>query len=145
MMDGYRDYYKRTISQVYLKQKFTDPLVGTGYLLCEKHPTDGRMKIFEKRVSADEMKRTEEYQDFSLRDIFSEEDLKVFMDEIHDIVQENGDDNGDCVQDAGGFYAHGKNLHNFLEEKNQSNRKIKEENEVKKQSCLHLGNSEHIT
>jgi hypothetical protein len=145
MMDGYRDYYKRTISQVHLKQKFTDPLVGTGYLLCEKHPTDGRMKIFEKRVSANEMKKIEEYQDFSLKDIFSEEDLKVFMDEIQDIVQENGGDNGDCVQDTDLFYTHEGNLHYFLKEDNQSNRKIEEENEVKKQSCLNLGNSEQIT
>ena len=41
---------------MHIKYKFIDPLVSTGYLFRDRHPVDGRKKIFEKRVSAEEMR-----------------------------------------------------------------------------------------
>ncbi len=36
LLDGYTEYYKRTISQVHLKYKFASPLVGTGLSLSRR-------------------------------------------------------------------------------------------------------------
>jgi hypothetical protein len=72
LMDQYTEYYGRTISQVHLKNKYTDPLVSTGYLFCDTHPEDKRKKLFEKLILPDEMKKKiKEYHTFVLKYKFS--------------------------------------------------------------------------
>ena len=151
LIDGYREYYKRTISQVHVKYKFVDPLVSTGYLFKKEHPTDGRKKLFEKRISADEMrKKTKEYQTFVLKDIFSEDELKEYMDGIKNIVQKNGESDEEIFgkeftsHGNSWFYTNGKNLYYFLEEDNDNKKDINDEDSMKIQSCLNLGNSEEV-
>jgi len=52
----------------------------------------GRKKLFEKRISADEMrKKTKEYQTFVLKDIFPEYKLKKYINKIKNILQKNGE------------------------------------------------------
>jgi len=148
LIDGYTKYYKRTISQVHIKYKFIDPLVSTGYLFRDRHPVDGRKKIFEKRVSAEEMKRkTKKYQTFVLKDIFSEDELKEYMNGIKNILQKNGESEGvgeDFTGDGNSWFYTNGDLYNFLEEDNCIKEDAKDQNDVKKQSCLNLGNSERI-
>ncbi|MGD2251240.1 MAG: hypothetical protein PVF58_22815 [Candidatus Methanofastidiosia archaeon] len=159
LMDQYTEYYGRTISQVHLKNKYTDPLVSTGYLFCDTHPEDKRKKLFEKLILPDEMKKKiKEYHTFVLKDVFSEDELNEYLDGIKKIVQNNnGCDKEGCGEDLvwenGGnwFYTDEKDLFYFLEddrggskdikEKSEHNKTIKE-NEVKKQ-CL-IGNSEQM-
>jgi len=107
----------------------------------------GRKKLFEKRISADEMERkTKEYQAFVLKDIFSEYELKEYMDGIKNILQKNGESEGfgDFGQDGNSWFYTNGNLYNFLEEDNCIKDDIKDEDNLKKQSCLNLGNSERI-
>ena len=150
LFDGYRECYKRTISQVHLKHKFVDPLVGTGYLFRKEHPVDGRKKLFEKRISAEEMrKKTKEYQTFVLKDIFPEEKLKEYMNKIKNKLQKNSESDEEFGDEFTGngnvwFYTNGKDLHYFLEEDNSTKEDIRDKDDVKKQSCLNLGNSERI-
>jgi len=150
MMDQYTQRYGRTISQVHLKHKYSDPLLGTGYLLLKDHPVDGRKKIFEKRISEEEIiKKTKEYQTFVLKDIFSEYELKEYLESVEKIVQKNNKNKNtnfskQTVWDERDlwFYVNEKNLHYFLEEDNQTNKDIKEKNDSKNKSCLNLGNLE---
>jgi len=107
----------------------------------------GRKRLFEKRISADEMrKKTKEYQIFVLKDIFPEYKLKEYMNKIKNIVQKNGESEevgGKFTEDGNSwFYTNGRNLHYFLEEDNDFKKDIKVKDTVKKQSCLNLGNSD---
>jgi len=50
----------------------------------------GQTLIIERRVSADEMrKKTKEYQAFVFKDIFSENELKKYINGIKNILQKN--------------------------------------------------------
>jgi hypothetical protein len=89
MMDQYTEYYGRTISQVHLKNKFSDPLVSTGYLFRDEHPVDKRMKIFDKLVTEENMKKKQECQPFVLKNIFSADELHEY---IHDIKKVQNDE-----------------------------------------------------
>ncbi|MBU7030588.1 MAG: hypothetical protein HXS48_26885 [Theionarchaea archaeon] len=147
LIDEYTKYYKRTISQVHIKYKFVDPLVSTGYLFRDRHPVDGRKKIFEKRVSAEEMKKkTKEYQAFVLKDIFSEDELKEYMNGIKNILQKNGENEGfgDFAGNGNSWFYTNGNLYNFLEEDNCIKKDINDEDNLKIQSCLNLGNLDGI-
>ncbi|KYK34288.1 MAG: hypothetical protein AYK18_14315 [Theionarchaea archaeon DG-70] len=54
-------------------------------------------------------------------------------------------ENKDCSKNGNSwFYTNGKNLYNFLEEDTYIKEDIKDENNVKKQSCPNLGNSERV-
>ena len=99
--------------------------------------------MFEKEVSTEEMKKkTRKYQAFVLRDIFPERKLRKYMNGIKNILQKNGENEGigeECGQDENSwFYTNGKNLYNFLEEDNCIKEDIKDEDNVKMQSCLNL-------
>ena len=152
LMDRYTQYYGRPISQVHLKNKYTDPLVSTGYLFCKDHPADGRKKLFENLISEDKIKKKiKEYQTFVLKDIFSEYELKEYINGIEKIIQKNDgcQKNGFCEglvweTRKDWFYAHEENLLYFLEEDKTINSIIQEENSSKKQSCLNLCNSGEI-
>jgi len=91
-------------------------------------------------------KKTKEYQTLVLEDIFPEYKLKKYMNKIKNILQKNGESEevGDEFTGNGNswFYTNGKNLHYFLEEDNDTNKDIKDEDNIKKQSCLNLGNSD---
>ena len=73
---------------------------------------DGRKRLFEKRMSAEEMrKKTNEYQTFVLKDIFPEYKLKEYIDGIKDILQKNGDNEevGDVFTgDGNSWFSEGK-------------------------------------
>ncbi len=60
--------------------------------------------------------------------------------EIHCHWKQLTTEDGNCW-----FYTNGKNLHYFLEEDNDFKRDIKAKDNIKKQSCLNLGNSERLS
>ncbi len=70
------------------------------------------------------------------------------MNRIKSILQKNSksDEIGEEFTEDGNsrFYTSEKNLHYFLEEDNDNKKDIKDEGNIKKQSCLNLGNSERI-
>jgi len=109
----------------------------------------GRKRLFEKRISADEMrKKTKEYQTLVLKDIFPEYKLKEYINKIKNLLQKNGESEevGDEFTGNGNswFYTNEEDLHYFLEEDNDTNKVIKDEDTVKIQNCLNLSNSERL-
>ena len=111
MMDQYTEFYGRTVSQVHLKNKFSDPLVSTGYLYRDEHPVDKRMKIFDKLVSEDEMKK-QECQLFVLKDIFSADELHEYIHDIKKVLHGEIE----IGTDDSWFYTDDEHLLHFLED-----------------------------
>ena len=91
-------------------------------------------------------RKTKEHQFFVLKDIFSEYELKEYINGIKNITQKNGESEGlgDFGQDGNSWFYTNGNLYNFLEEDNCVKEDIKDEDNLKIQKCLNLGNSEEI-
>ena len=96
------------------------------------HTNKGQNLTIERRVSVEEIgEKTKEYQYFVLNDIFSENELKEYLNEIKNIIQKNtkyskevfGED-FDWENGNEWFYTNGKNLHYFLEEDNNTKEDI---------------------
>ena len=95
--------------------------MSTGYLFGKDHPSDGRMKLFDKLVTEDEMKK-QECQPFVLKDIFSADKLKYINDikkVLHGEIEIGTDDSW--------FYTDEDLLH-FLED--EQKRHIEENEQI---------------
>ena len=96
------------------------------------HTNKGQNPVIERRVSAKEIGgKTKEYQYFVLKDIFSENELKEYLNEIKNIIQKNtkcskevfGEDS-DWENGNDWFYKNEENLYYFLEENNYTKEDI---------------------
>jgi len=96
------------------------------------HTNKGENLIIERRVSANEIEeKTKEYQYFVLNDIFSEYELKNYLNRIKNIIQKNTkyskevfDEDFDWENDNDWFHTNGKNFYYFLEEDNNTKEDI---------------------
>jgi hypothetical protein len=123
--------------------------MSTGYLLQERHPTDGRKWIFKKMIFPDKMtKNTKIYRNLVFDDIYPENELKEYVNEIKKIVPSNKENNKGIFEVLDErkkwFYTSGKNIYYFLEHLHKPNRNLKYNDEIKKQHRLNFGNSDKM-
>jgi hypothetical protein len=148
LMKKFKEVYGKLIGRDQIRNKYIAPLETVGWLDRDKDPTDGRVVVFEKCKNEEETpEKTRLSTSLVLKDIFSEDELKEYLNDIEKECERNkglkhvvyGD--GRLDGSTGWFYCDENSVY-FLEEKENSNEVLGKESEVENKSRVSSYNSD---
>ena len=151
MMKKFKEVYGKLIGRDKLRRKYVDPLETVGWLDEDKDPSDGRQKIFERCIDAnDDSRNIRNCTQLVFKDTFSEYKLKENLKDIERVCAQNG--GCDYIVYGGErltlekndwFYCDEECAH-FSEEEEEITTKLKEGDNCKSEQRINAYNSEEI-
>jgi hypothetical protein len=143
--EKYVAVHKMSLSRTRLRTKFLEPLEDIGWLTHEPDPTDGRKVIFVKcRIEGESGEPVDGCDRSYFRDIFPEERLKEYLEELEEVWNLNVKcDGGSCEIGEDGYdWFFSERVPYFLEEDSEVEPGKKDEGARKCESSINGHNLE---
>ncbi len=141
--EKYVAVFRKPLSRTRVRIKFIEPLESIGWLSHDPDPVDGRKKVFEKcRIENENCETTDVYGRSYFKDIFPENKLKEYLEGLEKMRNKNGKNNtrvnsNSILKEKNNYYwFYAKKVPYFLEDNNETNKKIKNENPMKNGSSI---------